>query len=328
MFDDAPRKDADYPVSATPPSVLAERLRQFEKAAGGAYSRHTERALRADIERFTDWCARESRCALPARADTVVDFIDAMSRTLAPGTVRRLVSSLCTVHRAAGIQSPLEHTAVQLALKRMHRRKGRRQKQVQGLTWALRERLIGAAGDRLIDRRNCAMVALAYDTLVRRSELVALQVTDLLVETGGTASVLLRRSKTDASGEGKLVYLHRDSLKLVQAWVRAARLCHGALFRSVAKDGGLGQTLDPSQVPRIYRRMGRVAGLPDEIVRGLSGHSPRVGAVQDMIASGIGMPAILQAGRWKSTAMVYRYGEQLLAQRSGAAQLARLQDRR
>ena len=37
------------------------------------------------------------------------------------------------------------------------------------------------------------------------------------------------------------------------------------------------------------------------------------------------LPAILQAGRWKSTSMVNRYGERLLPQRSGAAQLARMQ---
>ena len=46
-----------------------------------------------------------------------------------------------------------------------------------------------------------------------------------------------------------------------------------------------------------------------------------------MIASGIGIPAIMQAGRWKSAAMVQRYGERLLARRGGAAQLARLQKR-
>ena len=33
-----------------------------------------------------------------------------------------------------------------------------------------------------------------------------------------------------------------------------------------------------------------------------------------MVAAGIELPAILQAGRWKSTAMVNRYGERLLAQ--------------
>ena len=46
-----------------------------------------------------------------------------------------------------------------------------------------------------------------------------------------------------------------------------------------------------------------------------------------MIAAGIEMPAILQAGRWKTAAMVSRYGERLLAGRGGAAQLARLQRR-
>ena len=50
-------------------------------------------------------------------------------------------------------------------------------------------------------------------------------------------------------------------------------------------------------------------------------------AAQDMITTGIELPAILHAGRWKSTAMVNRYGERLLARRSGAAQLARMQQR-
>ena len=73
--------------------------------------------------------------------------------------------------------------------------------------------------------------------------------------------------------------------------------------------------------------MARRAGLPEEVAEGLSGHSARVGAAQDMIASGIELPAILQAGRWRSTVMVNRYGERLLARRSGAAQLARMQSR-
>ena len=80
-------------------------------------------------------------------------------------------------------------------------------------------------------------------------------------------------------------------------------------------------------MPRILKAMARRAGLPETVVQGLSGHSARVGAAQDMIAAGIELPAILQAGRWKSTAMGNRYGERLLARRSGAAQLARLQRR-
>ena len=94
------------------------------------------------------------------------------------------------------------------------------------------------------------------------------------------------------------------------------------------RSGALGAGLDASQVPRIFKAMAHRAGLSPELVEGLSGHSARVGAAQDMIAAGIELPAILHAGRWKSTAMVNRYGERLLARRSGAAQLARLQKRR
>ena len=38
----------------------------------------------------------------------------------------------------------------------------------------MRNRLLDAAGDRLIDPRNRPLLAVAYDTLLRRSELVSL----------------------------------------------------------------------------------------------------------------------------------------------------------
>ena len=143
----------------------------------------------------------------------------------------------------------------------------------------------------------------------------------------GDATVLVRRSKTDGEGSGEIVYLAKDTVALVRAWLERAGIADGRLFRSVHKGGKPGERLDPSQVPRIFKEMAHRAGLPAELVDGLSGHSTRVGAAQDMIAAGIELPAILQAGRWKSPAMVNRYGERLLARKSGAAQLARLQRR-
>ena len=96
------------------------------------------------------------------------------------------------------------------ALTRMHRRKGWRQTQVQGLTWALRRRLVEAAGHRLIDVRNPAILAVAYDAMLRRSELVALQVVDVTIEWGGSAWLLVHRAKTDPEGGGAMLYLHHD----------------------------------------------------------------------------------------------------------------------
>ena len=279
------------------------------------------------MEIFEFWCRQRGLEAVPAGPATVVAFIDEMARLKAPSTVRRYVSSIATLHKTLGQTSPLESARVRLALQRMHRRRGRRQAQVQGLTWPMRNRLLEVAGDRLIDVRNRALLGVAYDTLLRRSELVSLEVTDLLEDIDGSATLLVRAGKTDPDRRGAMLYLARDTVKLVRAWLEAGGLGEGLLFRSVRKDGAVGGKLDPSQVPRIYKRMARRAGLPGDVADALAGHSTRVGPVQDMIACGIELPAILQSGRWKTTRMVQRYGERLLARRSGAAQLAERQQR-
>ena len=306
---------------------VVDSLAAYFDAARGAFSHNTERALRADVEIFAAWCRQHLRAALPASVPTVVAFIDDMARVKTPATVRRYVSSIAAVHKALRQTNPLDSAAVRFALQRMHRRRGRRQAQVQGLTWPMRNRLLEAAGDRLIDARNRALLAMGYDTLLRRSELVSLDVSDVLEEIDGTATLLVRSGKTDAEGRGATLYLARDTVQLVKTWLERGGVDGGRVFRSVRKDRTVGEQLDASQVPRIYKRMARHAGLPDDIVDALAGHSTRVGPVQDMIACGIELPAILQSGRWKTTRMVHRYGERLLARRSGAAQLAERQQR-
>ena len=313
--------------SDTTVSQAGERLAACLDDARGSLSPHTIRAIRSDLDAFAAWCTGRGLSPLPARPPAVAAYVDAMAEVRAPATVRRYLYSIATAHRWAGERSPLEDEDVRRALGRMRRGNGSRQRQVEGLTWKLRRRLIEAAGDRPIDLRNRALLAVAYDAMLRRSELVALQVVDLSVDARGSASLLLRRAKNDPGGGGATLYLHRDTVSLVREWLAAGGISSGRLFRSVRKDGAVGGALDASQVPRIYRAMAERAGVPPGVVRRISGHSPRVGAAQDMIASGIGIPAIMQAGRWRSVSMVQRYGERLLAERGGAAKLARLQER-
>ena len=289
-------------------------------------SANTARAVRSDLAIYSAWCTEHGVPALPASADTIAAFVDAMARGRAPATVRRYVASIAAAHRVMGLAKTTRSEPVRRALRRMHQRKGRRQSQAKGLTWALRERLLTAAGDALIDVRNRALLAVAYDTLLRRAELVALQVADIVKEIDGAATVLVRRSKADPEGEGEMAYLARDSMALVREWLERSAVSDGKVFRSLSR-GVVGEGLDACHVARIFKRMARAADLPAQVVERISGHSTRVGATQDMVAGGIATAAIQHAGRWKTTAMVNRYGERLLARRSGAAQLARLQQR-
>jgi hypothetical protein len=54
------------------------------------------------------------------------------------------------------------------------------------------DRLLGPSGSRAVDLRNAALLAVAYDTLARRSELVALDLADLEPNEDGSATVLIR----------------------------------------------------------------------------------------------------------------------------------------
>ena len=319
-------------VSARPATGLKKsqfdaRLGAFLAAAEGVFSGHTVRALTSDLARFAAWCAAHGVRPLPARAATVAAYIEESAAGRTPSTVRRYLSSIASAHRSAGEPSPAEHAEVQRALKRVRRRNACRPAQALGLTWTLLLRLTAATGGRTIDARNRAMLAVAYDAMLRRSELVALQVNDLYADRGGSASLLVRRAKTDPEGRGAMLYLHHDTVRLVGDWLDAGGIGTGPLFRSVRRSGTLGGALPESQVPRIYKAMAERAGLAADEVGRIAGHSPRVGAAQDMIASGIEVPAIMQAGRWRSASMVQRYGEHLLPRRNGAAQLARLQKR-
>ena len=218
------------------------------RAAKGAFSANTERAVRADLGIYTAWCAAQGRAPLPATPDTIAAFVDAMAATRAPATVRRYVASIAVAHRAIGSATTPRSPAVKLALQRMHRRKGRRQAQALGLTWPLRECLLGATGDRLIDARNRALLAVAYDTLLRRSELAALRVADLTTDKTGAATVLVRNGKTDAEGRGAQLYLARDSLAMVAEWLVRSGVGDGRLFRSLRR-GRAGRGARPEPDP-------------------------------------------------------------------------------
>ena len=84
---------------------------------------------------------------------------------------------------------PTTSETVRLALRRMHRKKGRRQKQALGLTADLRDKLIAASSNDLIGYRDRTLLTLAYDTLRRRSELVELRIEDIETVPQGCAVI-------------------------------------------------------------------------------------------------------------------------------------------
>ncbi len=301
---------------------LTARFRSHAEAARGAYAPATERALRGDIAKFTAWCTDTGLVPLPALPDTVSAFIDFQAITKAPASVRRYVSSIANFHRAAGVANPCDAAVVQLALKRMHRQHGRAQKQAGPLNDELVRTLLRTPSIRLINLRNRALLVVAYVTLCRCSELVALQFSDLAVESDGFGTITIRRSKTDQEGVGATAPIPADAMRHVQAWIAAARITDGHLFRAVLKGSRVAGPLAPEDVATAFRLMAQRAGLSAEECARISGHSTRVGSAQDMLRYGEQLPSIMQAGRWKTAEMVGRYTAKQGARQSAAVRIA------
>lgn len=303
-------------------------LREWDAQASGAYPENTKRAWRADWAQFRAFCEAREFVALPALAATVRAFVlHCVEQGKKPATVRRYIATLARAHKAADLENPCIQEPVRLALKEMTQTLAIRQRQARPLGWSEIQEFNNGAGLGIRADRERALLCVAYDTMARRAELVALNLEDLTCGADGSGTALIRRSKSDQAGEGARVYLSRETIRYLQTWIGGAQIKSGALFRRIVGRKSIGERLHPNIIADIYKRVGRRLRLPDEEVARISGHSIRVGATQDLLAMNIDLASVMQAGRWKSTIMPMRYGEHVLAARGGMARAAAKQGR-
>ena len=309
------------PTSNSKCTPLKNSWKSALKRLEGAYSQNTIRAYRADFAIFEAWCRKEGYRSLPASPDTVAEFLMAESASHAAATIGRRRASIAKVHRMMKLTSPIASEEVALAARKMFRLIGRRQDQALGLTRGLKEKLLNACPNDLRGLRDRALIATGYDTLCRRSELVELQFDDLKIRSDGSGTILVRKSKADQFGKGRLAYLSPETVIHLQDWFRASGLKAGPIFQRVSRGNLSNEPLHSYSAARILKDRAADAGLDGEIISKLSGHSMRVGAAQDMASAGIDLGAIMHAGGWKSPDMVMRYIEHMDIQKSGMARL-------
>jgi len=303
-------------------------LQAWDGIATRAFSENTRRAQKADAAIFQVFCERIGEPFFPASPTTIRAFVeDCVAQGKKPATVRRYVATIARIHVAVGLASPCASEPVRLALRQMALNTTARQRQAWALGWKEIKEFIDSAGEGLRADRERALLCVAYDTMARRAELVALDVADITFMPNGSGTVLIRRSKTDQAGEGAMGYLSRESVRLLKTWLENAKITEGALFRRLIGQRRVGERLHADIVSDIYKRVARWVGLPAKQVAQVSGHSIRIGATQDLLALNIDLASVMQAGRWKSTAMPMRYGEEILAARGGMARAAAAQGR-
>jgi integrase len=313
-------------------------MRAWWERAQGAYPPNTRKAWACDWAVFMGFCAPSGLCPLPASPETIAAFVThCREAAKKPATVQRYLSTIALAHRVAKLMNPCDDEAVRLAIKGFTNAVGVRQRQARALGWEHIKQFLETAGESLPATRERALICVAYDTMARRSELVAFDVGDFQFLTDGTGRALIRRSKTDQVGEGNTAYLSRTTVRYLKLWLAVAEITEGAVFRRVigrgtAKDlpagrGRIAERLSVDAIAQAFKRVAEWIKMPADEVAEVSGHSIRVGATQDLLALNIDLASVMQAGRWKTNRMPMRYGEHVLAARGGMARAAEAQGR-
>jgi integrase len=314
-----PKPPVPQPLLKGPLAALLE----WQAMAEGAYSPNTLRAQKADGAIFQAFCESRGESYLPADPKTIRTFIeDCVKAGKKPATIKRYVATIARVHIAADLLNPCSSEAVRLGLKKMGRETSARQDQAHPLGWKEIKEFIESAGVGLRADRERAILCVAYETLARRGELVALVVKDIDFHPDGTGVALIRRGKTDAEGQGRSAYLSRETVRWLKIWLSHAGIDEGPLFRRLIGQNQIGGPLNPGSIAPIFKRVAQWIGMPERFVKLVSGHSTRVGAAQDLAALDIDLAAITQAGGWKSTRMPLQYAEKIQAGRSAMARAA------
>ena len=274
----------------------------------GAYAPNTLKSYYADARAFVDWCDERNVEPFPIASETLCEYIGYLQLYAAYSTIRRRVSSLRRLNRMLGFQDKTHTEEVYLAIRRLKRAKCLEQKQAVGINHDILVKMIDAQPDTLAGVRNRALLSLGYDFLARRSEIIAIRSDDLKFTPDGALKGMIRKSKTDQYGKGRLVFGSERSAKLVRKWLRRkpkeiqpvfCAINHGKCEDRAICDRNVNDIIKRSVVK--VKRCERPSDLE------VSGHSLRVGAAQDLLIRGYDLAAIMRAGGWSDPSTVSRY---------------------
>ncbi len=304
--------DSQSLVSAqeTAERSLAAMREQARDYAQSAKAPNTRRAYRADWADFTAWCRAHDRAPLPALPETVALYLAALAGHRKTSTLTRRLSAISQAHQVAGHPSPTKDQSVRAVAAGIRRAKGTAQQGKTAAVTADVRLMVGALPATLMGRRDRALLLLGFAGAFRRSELVALDVADVVERPEGLA-VTIRRSKTDQEGAGRTVGIpygaHYEScpVRALRAWLAAASITSGPLFQAIDRHGNLlPGRLSPQGVARAVKRAAVAAGLNPTTY---AGHSLRAGLATAAAEAGVSERAIMAQTGHKSLPMVRKY---------------------
>ncbi|MFG6449797.1 site-specific integrase [Roseateles sp. BYS180W] len=340
--------------AALDPAALDEVAEAAEAALlREGESENTLRSYRTALRYWAAWFQLRygTPIALPVSVPTVVQFVvdhaqrqdgngalahelpDDLDQALVDGgfkaklgapalaTVIHRVAVLSKVHQLRDVANPCEQPRVRELLskaRRAYAKRGALPRKKPALTKEPLEALLETCDDSLTGLRDRALLLFAFSSGGRRrSEVTSATIENTVREADDRFVFTLQFSKTNQSGEDRA---ENDKLIVgraahtLAAWLAAAQISEGALFRRVRRGDKIGEPLAAAAVNDIVKKRCALAGLSEKF----SAHSLRSGFVTEAGRQGVPLGETMAMTGHRSIASVTGYFRAVQTEPKGA----------
>lgn len=303
---------------------LSDKAHQFAKSAK---ARGTYKEYERTLNRFVNWCKDRGEDARYADATLVANYfadkaaggsMSASSQIVAAAAIKAAyaLADIPIDWKANGLQSVIR------GIQRMDADRVKRQA-TAATPDDVRQLLQACPGDTALGIRNRAIIMLMYAGALRQSEVIALRISDIIVDPRGRGFCMrIRRSKGDQLGVGieKVIVFNRDDPEfcpatLLDRWMRLRKVGRTSdedfLFVQIQPRWGnvLNKRLtQPNEISKMISEAAEAAGLLGRF----SSHCLRRGALTEASRRGakIGELQALAGHRHPATTMRYIEAEE------------------
>ncbi len=261
-------------------------------------SNNTLKAYQSDFKDFTAFCIKNGLSSIPTQPKILAIYITHLSKTSKFSTLKRRIASISVIHKLKGHYLDTKHPIIMENLHGIKRTLGSRQIAKKPILINNLKLIVKAIDKKKV--RDKALILIGFAGGFRRSELVNIDYNDLEFVPEGV-KILIKRSKTDQSGEGNIKAIpYFDNQEFCP--VIALKSFINVKFENL-KEGKIFNLSDKS-VALIIKRYAEKAGLDSTKY---AGHSLRSGFATTAAEFGAEERNIMAMTGHKTTQMVRRY---------------------
>ena len=261
---------------------------------------NTLRAYQSDFRDFSSFCAKNGFSSMPSQPRIIALYITHMSKSSKFSTLKRRIASISVIHKLKGHYLDTKHPIIMENLHGIKRTLGSRQKAKKPLLINDLKILIKVITEEKSKLRDKALILIGFAGGFRRSELVNIMHEDVeFVDEG--VKILIKRSKTDQSGEGIVKAIPYFDNK---EYCPVIALKNYINYKFDNKIEGKVFEISDKSVALIIKKYAEKAGLDSSKY---AGHSLRSGFATSAAEFGAEERNIMAMTGHKTTQMVRRY---------------------